>query len=33
VSAGRRWPSLASRGVFIVIALGIAVSRVRKRLD
>jgi ABC-2 type transport system permease protein len=27
------WPSLASLGVFIAIVLGIAVSRVRKRLD
>ena len=27
------WPSLAALGVFIAIMLGIAVSRVRKRLD
>jgi ABC-2 type transport system permease protein len=27
------WPSLAALGVFIVVALGIAVSRVHKRLD
>jgi ABC-2 type transport system permease protein len=27
------WPSLAALGGFIVIMLGIAVSRVRKRLD
>ena len=27
------WPSLASLGVFIVVMLGIAVSRVHKRLD
>jgi ABC-2 type transport system permease protein len=27
------WPSLASLGVFIVVMLGVAVSRVRKRLD
>jgi ABC-2 type transport system permease protein len=27
------WPSLAALGVFIVVMLGIAVSRVRKRLD
>jgi ABC-2 type transport system permease protein len=27
------WPSLASLGVFIVVMLGLAVSRVRKRLD
>jgi ABC-2 type transport system permease protein len=27
------WPSLASLGVFIVVMLGVAVSRVHKRLD
>jgi len=27
------WPSLAALGVFIVVVLGVAVSRVRKRLD
>ena len=30
---GELWPSLAALGVFIVIVLGLAVSRVRKRLD
>jgi ABC-2 type transport system permease protein len=32
-SIGELWHSLAALGVFIVIVLGIAVSRVRKRLD
>jgi ABC-2 type transport system permease protein len=32
-SLGELWHSLAALGVFIVIVLGIAVSRVRKRLD
>jgi ABC-2 type transport system permease protein len=27
------WPSLAALGVFIVVMLGVAVSRVHKRLD
>jgi ABC-2 type transport system permease protein len=27
------WPSLAALGVFIVVMLVVAVSRVRKRLD
>jgi ABC-2 type transport system permease protein len=27
------WPSLAALGVFIVMLLGLAVSRVHKRLD
>jgi ABC-2 type transport system permease protein len=27
------WPSLASLGVFIVVMFGLAVSRIRKRLD
>jgi ABC-2 type transport system permease protein len=27
------WPSLAALGVFIVVLLGLAVSRVHKRLD
>ncbi len=32
-SIGELWHSLAALGVFIVIVLSIAVSRVRKRLD
>jgi hypothetical protein len=27
------WPPLAALGAFIVVMLGVAVSRVRKRLD